>query len=41
MLGWNHRLSGHEFEHIPGVSDGQGRLACCSPWGSEELDMTE
>ena len=33
MAGWHHRLSGHEFEQILGDSEGQGRLACCSPWG--------
>ena len=33
--------NGHEFEKIPGDSEGQGRLACCSPWGCKELDMTE
>ena len=33
MLGWHHRLDGHEFEKAPGVGDGQGRLLCCSPWG--------
>ena len=33
MVGWIHRLSGHEFEPVPGVSEGQGRLACCSPRG--------
>ena len=32
MVGWHHRLSGHEFESTPGVGDGQGGLACCSPW---------
>ena len=32
MVGWHHRLSGHEFEQVPGVGDGQGSLACCSPW---------
>ena len=37
----HHRLSGHEFECTPGVGDGQGVLACCSPWGLKELDMTE
>ena len=37
----HHRLDGHEFEHVPGVVDRQGRLACCSPWGRKELDMTE
>ena len=33
MVGWHHRLDGHEFEWTPGVDDGQGALACCSPWG--------
>ena len=33
MVGWHHRLDGHEFEKTPGVGDGQGSLACCSPWG--------
>ena len=33
MVGWHHRLDGHEFEQAPGVGDGQGGLACCSPWG--------
>ena len=33
MVGWHHRLDGHEFEQAPGVDDGQGSLACCSPWG--------
>ena len=32
MVGWHHRLDGHEFEQILGVCDGQGSLACCSPW---------
>ena len=41
MVGWHHRLSGHEFEQAPVVGDGQGSLACCSPWGPKELDMTE
>ena len=31
MVGWPHRLNGHEFEEVPGVGDGQGSLACCSP----------
>ena len=34
-------LDGHEFEQAPGVGDGQGSLACCSPWGGKELDTTE
>ena len=33
MVGWHHRLDGHEFEQALGVGDGQGGLACCSPWG--------
>ena len=41
MVGWHHQLSGHEFEQALGVGDGQGGLACCSPWGLKELDMTE
>ena len=41
MVGWHHWLDGHEFEQAPGVGDGQGNLACCSPWGHKELDMTE
>ena len=41
MVGWYHRLDGYEFEQAPGVGVGQGRLACCSPWGHKELDMTE
>ena len=41
MVGWHHRLNGNEFEHVPGVDDGQGGLACCSPWGHNESDTTE
>ena len=41
MVGWHHRLYGHEFEQAPGVGDGQGSLVCCSPWGCKELDTTE
>ena len=41
MIGWHHRLNGHEFEKTLGVGDGQGGLVCCSPWGRKELDMTE
>ena len=33
MIGWHHQPDGHEFEQAPGVGDGQGGLACCSPWG--------
>ena len=39
MVGWYRRLNGHEFEQAPGVGDGQGRLACCSPWCHKESDM--
>ena len=41
MVAWHHRFDGPEFEQAPGVGDGQGSLACCSPWGHNELDMTE
>ena len=41
MVGWHHRLNGHESEHALGVGDGQGSLACFSPWGHKESDMTE
>ena len=41
VVGWHHRLGGCEFEQAPGVGDGQGSLACCSPWGSKESDTTE
>ena len=40
MVGRHHRPNGHEFEQAPGVGDGQGSLACCSPWGQKESDMT-
>ena len=39
MVGWHHRLDGHEFEQAPGLGDGQGSLACCSPWDGKESDM--
>ena len=41
MVGWHHQLNGHEFEQVLGVGDGHRSLACCSPWGHKELDMTE
>ena len=41
MVGWHHQLNGHEFEQTPGDGDGQGSLACCSPWDHRELDTTE
>ena len=40
-VGWHHRLNGHEFEQTPGDSEGQGILACWSPWGCKHSDMTE
>ena len=40
MVGWHHRLDGHEFAQAPGVGDGQGGLACCSPWGHKKSDTT-
>ena len=41
MFGWHHRLSIHEFESTLGVGNGQGGLACCSPWGHKGSDTTE
>ena len=41
MVGWHHRLNGHEFAWALGIGDGQGGLVCCSPWGCKESDMTE
>ena len=41
MVGWHHRLNGHEFEQTLGVGDGQGGLEGCSPWGRKESDTTE
>ena len=41
MVGWHHWLNEHEFEKTLGVADGQGCLACCSPWGRKELHTTE
>ena len=41
MVGWQHQLKGHEFEQAPWVGDGQGGLACCSPWSCKELDVAE
>ena len=41
MVGWHHRLDGHEFEQTQGDSEGQGSLVCCSLWGRKELDATE
>ena len=41
MAGWHHRLDGHEFEQTLEDGEGQGSLACCSPWGCKELDTTK
>ena len=41
MAGWYHRLKWHEFEQTLGDSEGQGSLACCSPWDCKESDITE
>ena len=37
MVGWYHQLNGHEFEQAAGVGDGQGKLACCNPWGRKRI----
>ena len=41
MVGWHHRLSGHEFEATQGNSEGQGSQMCCSPWGRKASDTTQ
>ena len=41
MVGWHDQFNGHRFEQTPGDSEGQGNLACCSPWGHKESDTTE
>ena len=41
MVGWRHRLNGHEFEQALWVGDGQANLVCYSPWGRKELNTTE
>ena len=41
MVGWHHRLDGPEFEQVLGDGEGQGNLACCSPWGQKKLDTTD
>ena len=40
MVGWHHQLDEYEFDQVLEVGDGQGSLACCSPWGHKELDTT-
>ena len=41
MAGWHHWLNAHESEQAPGVGDGQGSLACCSPWDRKESDTSK
>ena len=41
MVGWHHRLNGHESEQALGDGEAQGGLVCCSPWGRKESDVTE
>ena len=41
MVGWHHQLDGHEFGQAPGIGDGQGSLAFCSPWGCKDSDTSE
>ena len=41
MVGWHYLHNGHEFEQTLVGSEGQGSLACCSPWGCKELDIAE
>ena len=41
MVGWHHRLNGHKFEQAPEDSEGQGSLACCSPWGHKETRLSD
>ena len=41
MVGWYHQINGHEFEQTLSVDNGQGGLACCSPWGRKESNTTD
>ena len=41
MVGWHHRLNGHEFDQAQGIGDGKGSLACCSPWFCKKSDTTK
>ena len=41
MVEWHHRLNGNELGQTPGDSEGQGSLACCSPWACKESDTAE
>ena len=40
LIGWHHQLNGHGFEQTLGYGEGQGSLACFSPWGQKESGMT-
>ena len=40
MVGWHHRLNGHDFKQTSRDGEGQGSLVCCSPWGCNESDTT-
>ena len=41
MVGWHYQLNGHEFKQTLGDGEGQGSLACCSPWDCKEFEMTK
>ena len=41
MVVWHYQLNGHKLEQTQGDSEGQAILACCTPWGLRESDMTE
>ena len=41
MVGWHHQLNNHEFEQVLGDGEGQGWMACCSPWDHKDSDTTE
>ena len=41
LVGWHQQCNGYEFKKAPGVGDGQGSLACSSPWGRKKSDTTE
>jgi len=41
MAGWHHQLNGHDFEQIPGDSEGYKSLVCYSPWGCKQLDLSD
>ena len=41
MVEWHHRHDGHEFEYALGVGDGQGSMACCSPWGHKDSGLSD